>query len=140
MSLCDYCGRALTAEEAEEPMPPYGPICNDCYCEQAHFACSWCEACGEVADQDRYIMVFDADAALVPLPGLYRVETTPYATQGLIGSGWLHPETLTWLGFVASLQEDPEGYPCGHLCAPCQTRALAEITYTTRCMAATVLR
>ena len=137
MRLCNYCREPLTEEEEASPALYEGEtLCNTCHCDLNHFTCSWCEGCGENEEKHRYVMVFDADEAGVALPGLYRVTTTPYYWHGLIGGGGLDPWAVTWLGFVAECRTDPDGAPCGHLCLDCQIRALEEIIYETRCIAA----
>lgn len=136
ITRCDWCDEPLTEEEEAFPQFRNGDlVCQQCLCDDEHFTCCWCENCGEEEDQHRYVMVFDHHIAGTSLPGLYRVERPTYYAAGIIGSGWLDPSALTWLGFLATLKADPQDYPCGHLCSTCQERALAEIAYETRCMA-----
>lgn len=133
---CDLCGKRLSQEEYENPVVRDGDtLCDDCETEHYKFTCSWCEDYKDQEVQHRYIVVFDAQEAGVDLAGLYRIDAYPYYTSGLIGSSWLHPGAVTWLGFLATLTENLDGFPCGHLCQACQTRALKEIAYETRCMA-----
>ena len=138
--ICAECNATLTPAEITEPIATgNGIVCSTCECDLLHFTCCWCGNCGKEADQERYVMVFDAAAADVALPGLYRIDALPYVNYGLIGGGSLCPWNLTWLGFLAALRTDDERAPCGHLCADCQVRALHELTYETRCGAAALL-
>ena len=130
---CDLCTAALNADELEAPYVVEGQTyCDACYYEEFQFTCSWCEEYGEVGDQQRYLVVYDAEAAGLALPGLYRFETTPYYTSGLIGGGWVHDWAVTWLGYLPNLRE-PDGYPVGHFCGACQAQALVEVQQATAC-------
>ena len=112
------------------------PVCDDCYHDHFEFTCCACEEYGEVEDQHKYLVVFEAVDDVEP--GIYRIKYKPYFTSGLIGSSWLHPRTLDkvkdlpvrWLAYVSitgkdifrelKAEEQDDGYPCGHLCADCQ--------------------
>jgi hypothetical protein len=136
MTHCAWCGEELTPDEAAYPELRDGDnVCEQCLCDEEHFTCCWCGNCGEEEEQRRFLVVFDPTELGVALPGLYRVERLPYYLAPLIGHGWLIASALTWLGALPDCH-DPGDYPCGHLCAPCQQRALAALTYRRRCMAA----
>jgi hypothetical protein len=126
---CNECGTRIHDDEVEaaRDAAEYCDelLCESCLCERDHFTCSACRECGEKSDQHAYVVVRDAEAAGVRLPGLYRVTQLPYYTQGLIGGGWLLPRAVTWLGFLETV--DTDDFPCGHLCAICQQRILADL-------------
>ena len=136
---CSYCGDDLKDDELESPSidpDDRTPVCDDCYHDHFEFTCCACEEYGEVEDQHKYLVVFEAVDDVEP--GIYRIKYKPYFTSGLIGSSWLHPRTLDkvkdlpvrWLAYVSitgkdifrelKAEEQDDGYPCGHLCADCQ--------------------
>lgn len=121
---CCLCGDPLDGEEADNPYLDDGDvICNDCYHERYEFTCCCCAEYGHVDDQHKLLVVFEETSRVTP--GIYRIGILPYYTDCLIGSGWLHPESLTR---IADLNPDMDGngYPCGHLCARCQSKVLAQ--------------
>ena len=130
---CTSCGDDFDLDDDESVSEDAGGIlCDACYCTEHHFTCCWCEACGARDDRDRYLVVFAPAHVDVELPGLYRVEETPYYWSAMLYGGIL-PRAVTWLGFLPALVADPAGFPCGHLCADCQRQALAEVAQATAC-------
>jgi hypothetical protein len=131
---CAICGALLSDEEDEDPAIRDGEIiCDECEEEHYQFLCSWCENYDEKEIQHRYLVVFDHKDVGLPHNGLYQITRLPYYTAPLIGRGEMDARALTWLGSLPSCAEAPDGYPCGHLCTACQTRALDEIRYVSRC-------
>ncbi len=130
---CPSCGERLSA--AEEASPRTGDdadvLCDACYREFYEFDCCWCEEYDDDEYQHVLLVVFDALEAGVDLPGVYRINETPYYSQPLVGQGRLWEDSLTWLGYLQACLGD--GSPCGHLCQRCQRTALAEVLYGTRC-------
>jgi len=129
---CSTCGTDIPDDEVEaaRDAAEYADelLCDRCLCDRDHFPCCACRECGELRDQHAYVVVVDAEAAGVRLPGLYRVTHLPYAMQGWISRGWLRPSAVTWLGFLDAVDAvDTDGYPCGHLCVRCQQRLLAAL-------------
>jgi hypothetical protein len=125
---CSFCGEPLDGEESDSPRldPDDGkPTCDDCYHEHFEFTCCCCQNYGEVADQHNLLVVLEETSDVKP--GVYKVVDKPYYTQGMIGSGWLHPWALER---IADLNPDigDDGYPCGHLCLECQRHILAQFT------------
>ena len=130
---CPSCGEPLTAEEEDAPRTGDDPavLCDDCYREENEFDCAWCEDSEHQDVQHVLLVVFDAHAAVVALPGVYRIDALPYCSQPAVGHGRLWEDALTWLGYLPACHAD--GYPCGHLCRRCQRRALDDVLYGTRC-------
>ena len=131
--VCCQCEEALAGEERETPYIRDGEVwCDECYHEAFEFPCCWCEEYGDIEDQHRYVVVFDPQEVRLPLAGLYRVVRRPYYTHAILDA-WLHPWALQWLGQLPpGLQEDPDRYPVGHLCADCQRAMLADIAIRQR--------
>lgn len=69
--------------------------CASCYCKAFHTTCVRCEECAETAEMDGYLVVEDAEAAGLALPGLYRVTDAAYYTSGLVGSSYIHRWAVT---------------------------------------------
>lgn len=122
---CSSCGEDLGQEEAESPRlddDDGEPICDDCYHEHYEFTCCCCEEYGHVDDQHKLLVVFEETSDVKP--GVYKVIRTPYVTHAMIGEGWLHPGALER---IADVNPDMSSdYPCGHLCAGCQAKVLAQ--------------
>jgi hypothetical protein len=133
--ICWGCENPLDEDERESPYDRDGHLwCDDCYHEEFEFTCCWCEEYGDNEDQHRYVVVFDAAACELALPGLYRVDHLPYYSQPLIGYGYILSRAVTWLGFLDALPRAGwYDYPAGHLCLRCQRRALAHVTHATDC-------
>lgn len=135
---CTSCGDALEPCEIDHPRSPDEPgLCDACYREFYEFTCCWCEGSEDLAYQHILLVVFDAAAAGISLPGVYRIDRMPYYSQPAIGAGRLWEDCLTWLGFLPACQGGD--YPCGHLCRRCGRRALAASLHETRCGAVAVL-
>ena len=129
---CTDCGEELDPCEIEDPRRPDEPgLCDDCSREFYEFTCCWCEDYDGNEYQHVLLVVFNPEAIWFDLPGLYRIDRTPYYTQPMIGPARVWEDCLTWLGFLPGCHAD--GYPCGHLCRACQRKALAEVLYDTRC-------
>lgn len=122
---CQLCGSSLSVEEIDYPQrdDDGGIICEDCHHEKFYFACCCCEESGHVDDQHEMLVVFETISDVAP--GVYRIEKHPCAMHAMIGQGWLHPEALTR---IADVNPDMDGneYPCGHLCAECQSHVVAQ--------------
>lgn len=137
---CTLCGYALDKYEAENPytVPDKEAIlCDECYHAHYEFRCALCDGWGNTADQHWYVAVFDASAVGLPLSGLYLITDSPYYAKPTIIASWIDTYAGTWLGAlpakISSNRPPSEQSPWGHLCAPCQHRALAHILYLTRC-------
>jgi hypothetical protein len=133
---CTSCGEPLTEEEQDAPRTgdDADVLCDECYHDLNEFDCCWCDASDEDTFQHVLLVVFDAHAAGVALPGVYRIDALPYVSQPLIEHGRLWEDALTWLGSLPACHAD--GSPCGHLCRRCQRRALDDVLYATRCAVA----
>jgi hypothetical protein len=132
--ICWGCENPLDEDELESPYERDGHIwCDDCYHEEFEFTCYWCDEYGDNEDQHRYVVIFDAGACELALPGLYRVNRLPYYSQPMIGQGCILSRAVTWLGYLPPHIGDESWYPAGHLCAYCQRRALAHIAHATDC-------
>lgn len=132
---CYWCEERLDADDAADPYLSDDEItCSDCYTEREQFLCCWCQEYGNNADRHNYLVVFDAKEAGIARPGLYRVTGAPYYCAPQFGRGFLFRSALTWVGDLLDVSLD-QWYPCGHLCAPCQAKALTTIeTYHMRCL------
>ena len=122
MLQCAWCEAFLLEDAATYAQRDGETVCDACLCEYEHFRCCWCEACDTAPAVHPYVVVFDAEAYEVPLPGLYRSAS---------GQVWGHE----WVGFLP-LVTDPWGEDWGYLCAPCQQQALAHLAlYHAHCCA-----
>jgi len=122
---CEGCGTALTSDERAYPVEDEdGDLCwwcSECEHDALDFLCIQCRDYARTADQHRLLVVIDAKA-VKSRQGVYLIVERPYYTAPMIGTGWLHPGALAYLGPIpAQMSPDPEEYvyPCGHLCGAC---------------------
>ena len=123
--LCTFCGDALEGEEVESPYKDEAGdvMCDECYRVHYRFTCCWCEEDGETSDQHNMVVVFDKEDAGIPL-GVYRVKSTPYYSQDLLGGGSLHEWALERIADNPS-DINIGSHACGHFCIECQDKISA---------------
>lgn len=118
---CDYCGEPITAEEAKHPCHHNdGPLCCECEFEHFSFRCAWCCEHADIDDQDKVLVVF-VECGVEP--GLYKIKSLPYFGQPTIGRGRLYPDALKFWKPLPERLKNEAGFPCGHLCPNCITKA-----------------
>jgi hypothetical protein len=117
---CSICEDTFTLQTGEFPdeSPEGEVLCDDCLCDNYHYTCAWCGDCEDIEEQDRAVVVWDAAAAGVTLPGLYLVRETPYCWTGILEGG-LIPRAVEWQGWLPPSAWHDDPYPCGHLCRSC---------------------
>jgi hypothetical protein len=122
IARCEHCERELTNEEIEYPYEDEPECCEDCYCERQHFTCCLCQEHDDKRVQHRLVVIVNEDEELDNndlAPGIYRVLRRPYATQPMVGSGWIEETSVSYLAPLPP-HIDTGDYPCGHLCRDCQ--------------------
>jgi hypothetical protein len=127
IKICAYCGDELDEEEIESPrVDGEGDIiCDECYNEQCEFKCCLCRDYGNIADQHKIVVVFEKILGVEP--GLYRVTNRSYWYASIVGDdGGIFPTAVQRIGNIP-VGADGNGYPCGHLCAECQKKLIAEV-------------
>lgn len=122
--FCSLCGEEFNEEEVEDPYMEDGEaICDNCYHDLNAFECCWCGEYDDIENQHNMIVVFDAKAARLNQPGVYRVSGNPYYRHSVLGEGEIIKHAVERIADVSS-DMDGDGYPCGHLCLQCQNEII----------------
>ena len=98
------------------------PLCRDCYTD-THFECCRCGDDEHESYQHEMVVVFDHQAAGLAQNGIFKITRKPYYSAPLIGNGEIFSDAVRFIAPVSKLYIDP-GYPCGHLCRDCQSKAM----------------
>lgn len=129
---CSICGDRFALDTGEDPAELDDAIvCEDCACDHGHFPCWRCGDCGDIAVQHALLVVADAPAVGLLLPGVYQVEATPYYWHTVLDAGVV-AHRVRWLGYCEAAAV-PDPYPCGHLCASCQQEVRAALAQQEAC-------
>lgn len=125
LPACLYCERPLTIEEWLHPARDANGdeclCCCECDMEQHYFACCLCREYSHEADKPPLLVVSDPGVPDDIAPGVFRITQYPFCTHALIGSGWLHSNSVVRLADLPA-GVDTDGYPCGFVCWECQQR------------------
>ena len=107
-------GDVLWCDVCQEDIPDDEDDITDCFCcsEQHHM------------HEGGLIAVVDEGMAELDEPGVYRTTRWPFYTNGLVGGGYLHEDSLER---VADLPDDVHSdFAAGSLCPACAARILAD--------------
>lgn len=133
---CTFCGAALDDDEAADPRREGDDIlCDACWDARHTYECWLCLETEDETERHTYLVVMDPARCDLALPGLYRIDRTPYYWDGMLAAG-IYPRAVTWLGYLPEPPDAEGSYAAGDLCARCRRACLDHITYMARCSVA----
>lgn len=123
--VCSYNGCELTNEEMESPHTVGSDIfCDECYdnwFSENSFDCPLCCECQVNDQQSEYFILFDPD---VGEPGIYKILSYPFYSQGLLGEGMFYDHAIARFGFVPHKFRVDRVFSAAFICKECMSEKI----------------